>query len=342
VTSDDGKKKGRSPTFYAGVGVALSLLGVALSAFALVQSREVHNELTAVDLRGLASTNPFSSTPAGYAIRVSLSNGSLRPVIVRSMELEVAGKPAAEVTSYLPHAGPGADAVSLGDEPLESARSLPFAIPERGAQTLTAFADFSRAASQAYRKAKSPLLARAREFCRELKEIEVGGQGAPWRPKSSAVKLEIRTDPGGTRTIPVLLAMPFRGANIWRMDVTGPVSHPDGVRFQRRIAAPSALKLLTVKVWSWDGRLERTASLPVVGAAYADVRFHGLAAGSYRAALIEGSKPLAVGLFDVPLQEANELIYPSNAQVVNGECLRIEGKHDIYDYGQGPREHPGG
>lgn len=341
MTSDE-KKKSRSPTFYAGLGVVLSVVGVAISAFALAQSRNVHNELTAVDLRGLASTNPFSSTPAGYAIRVSLSNGSLRPVIVRSMELEVAGEPVAEVTSFLPHAGPGADAVSLGDEPLESARSLPFAIPERGAQTLTAFADFSRAASQAYRKAKSPLLARAREFCQELREIAMGDKGAPWRPTSSAVKLEIRSDPGGTRTVPVLLSMPFRGANIWRMDVTGPVSHPDGVRFQRRIAAPSALKLLSVKVWSWDGRLERTVSLPVVGAAYADVRFHGLAAGSYRAALLEGRKPLAVGLFDVPLEKVNEVIYPSNAQVVNGECLRIEGKHDIYDYGRRPREHLGG
>jgi hypothetical protein len=99
---------------------------------------------------------------------------------------------------------------------------------------------------------------------------------------------------------------------------------------------------LTVKVWSWDGRLERTVSLPVVGAAYADVRFHGLAAGSYRAALLEGRKPLAVGLFDVPLEEANEVIYPSGEQIVNGECLRKEGKHDIYDYGRRPSEHPGG
>jgi hypothetical protein len=326
MASNGEKKSSRWPTIFAGVAVVISVI-------AFLQSRSVHNELTAVDLRGFASTNSFGSTPAGYAIRVSLSNGSLRPVIIRSMKLKVAGKRVAEVASYLPQAGAGADAVSLGDEPIEDARSLPFAIPERGTQTLTAFADFSQAASQAYRGLKTPLLARAREFCRELsKEGSGHGEGAPWRPKSSAIELEIRSDPGGTHTVPVLLSMPIRGANVWRMDVTGPLPHPDGVRFQRRIAAPSALKLLTVKVWSWDGHLERAVSLPVVGAAYADVRFHRLAAGSYRAALLEGRRPLAVGLFDVPLEESNEVIYPSNAQTANGECLRIMGRHDIYNY----------
>jgi hypothetical protein len=335
VASNKERKTGRWPAILAGIGVVISV-------FAFFESRSVQNELTAVDLRGFASTNPFGSTPAGYAIRVSLSNGSLRPVIIRSMKLEVAGKPVAEVTSYLPHAGPGATAVSLGDEPIENARSLPFAIPERGTQTVTVFADFSRAASLAYRKMKSPLLARAREFCRELGETSVGGQGAPWRPKPSAIELEIRSDPGGTRVVPVLLSMPFRGANLWQMDMTGPIRHPNGVRFQRRIAAPSALELLTVKVWSWDGRLERDVSLPTVGAAYADIRFNRLAKGSYRAALLEGRRPLAVGLFDVPLIEKNEVVYPRDAQTVNGECLRIKGKRDIYDYSRKPREHLGG
>jgi hypothetical protein len=339
VASDEKKKTGRWPAVFAGIGVAISIFSVVISVVALLQSRSVHNELTAVDLRGFASTNSFSSTPAGYAIRVSLTNGSLRPVIIRSMKLEVAGKPIAEVASYLPRGGPGADAASLGDKPIEDARGLPFAISERGAQTVTAFADFSRAASQAYRKLKTPLLARARRFCRELSKTSVEGQGAPWRPKPLAIELEIRADPGGTLIVPVLLSEPIRGANVWRMKVTGPAQHPDGVHFKRRIAAPSSLELLTVKVWRWDGHLERAVSLPAVGSAYADVRFHPLAKGSYRAALLEGSRPLAVGLFDVPLNETHELIYPSDAQTVNGECLRIKGKRDIYDYGKKPHEH---
>jgi hypothetical protein len=337
MPSDEEKKAGKWPVIIAGIGLLISLLGVAFSGFAFSYSRSIHNELTAVDLRGFASTNWYSSTPAGYAIRVSLSNGSLRPVIIRSMKLEVAGEPVAKVLSYMPNAGAGADAVSLGDEPIEDALSLPFAIPERGTQTVTAFADFSQAASQAYRKLKTPLLARAGQFCRELWE-STGKKGNPWRPQSSAIQLEIRSDPGGAHTVPVVLSEPLRGANVWLMKVTGPIRHPDGVRFQRRIAAPSALKLLTVKVWKWDGRLERAVSLPAVGAAYADVRFRRLTHGSYRAALLEGRKPLAVGLFDVPLEETNEVVYPGDAQTVNGECLRIKGTRDVYDYGQKPQE----
>lgn len=343
MISNEKQKTRQWTVLIAGAGLIFSLIGVAISAIALSQSLSAHSELTTVDLRGLAATNSFSSTPAGYAIRVSLTNGGLRPVIIRSMKLEEAGKPIAEVTGYLPHAGAGADAVSLGDEPIEDALTLPFAIPQRGAQTVTVFADFSRAASQAYHgKLNTPLLNRAHKFCRELRETSTGGRGAPWRPKASAAELEIRSDPGGNLTIPVLLSVPFRGANMWQMKVTGPVRHPNGVRFQRDIAAPSALKLLTVKVWSWDGRLERSVSLPAVGAAYADVRFHRLANDSYRAALLEGQKPLAVGLFRVPLKTANQVIYPSDAQIVNGECMRVRGKQDIYNYSGSPREPAGG
>ncbi len=320
-------------TRLAKIGAATGIAGLLISLGAFYLSYLAHHETTKVDLRAVASTNPFGSTPVGYAIRVSLSNESLRPVIVKSMTLAVGGGPLAPVTSFLPNNGAKTDAVSLGDEPLEDAHSLPLALPARGATTLTAFADFSRAAEQAQLKERTPLLKRALEFCHELpKEGE--------RPHPSDVQLEVNSEPGGKHTSPVAISMPIRGANIWRMDVTGPAKHPTGLAFWRRVAAPSALRLLTAKVWTWDGHLERAASLPVTGAAYSEVRFRGLRPEEgYRAALFDGHEPLAVGKFHVPLDNEDEVIYPSPAQTVNGECLRVEGKHDVYDYPRTPYRH---
>ncbi len=320
-------KTGRITTLIAVISVLISIAALTLSYFA-------NRETAAVDLRAVASTNSFGSTPVGYAVLVSFSNESLRPIIIRSMELKVAGKPVAPVTSFLLDNGAGADASSLGDEPIEDGHSLPFALPERGAQTLTAFADFSLADSQAHRGERSPLLARAREFCREL-PTETPSQRQP-----STVELEIDFDPGETLTVPVRISDPIGGANEWRMDVTGPPPRPNGIVFWRRIASPTALRLLTVKVWTWDGHLERSVSLPTVGAAYSEVRFPGLGPDSYRAALFQDREPLAVGLFHVPLEETNEIIYPSNAQLANGECLRIKGRHNIYNYARTPYDRP--
>lgn len=332
TASADGEPRG---TRLAKLGAATGVLGFLISLGALYLSYVVHHEDTKVDLQAVASTDPFGSTPAGYAVRVSLSNESLRPVIVRSMTLTMGGEPVAPVTSFLPNEGAKTDAVSLGDEPLEDAHSLPLALPARGAMTLTAFADFSRAAEQALQKERTPRLKRALEFCHRLpREGE--------RPPPTDGQLEVDAEPGGTLKVPVTVSLPIRGANIWRMDVTGPVDHPNGLVFWRRVAAPSALRLLTAKVWTWDGHPERSASLPVTGAAYSEVRFPGLQAGeSYRAALLDGHEPLAVGKFHVPLDEEDEVIYPSPAQTVNGECLRVEGKHDVYDYPHTPYAHGG-
>jgi hypothetical protein len=141
--------------------------------------------------------------------------------------------------------------------------------------------------------------------------------------------------------VPVRVADPIGGANVWRLDVTGPPAHPNGMVFWRRIAAPIALRLLTVKVWTQFGHLERSVSLPISGAAYSQVRFPRLAGGvGYRAALLQSREPLAVGRFHVPLEKTNEIIYPSPAQRANGQCLRVKARHNIYKYPRTPYENP--
>jgi len=282
--------------------------------------------------------NFLGSTPAGYAVRISLVNDSLRPVIIRSMELKVSGRPLAPIAGFLSDTRAGADASALGDEPLEEARSLPFALTARGAQTLIGLADLSAADAQVDQGKRTPLVSRAREFCHELPRaspVERNRSEPSGRTKSK-LELELDVDPGGTQVVPVHLAKVVGGANAWSMDVTGPKIHPDGIVFGRRIAAPAALRFITLRIWTWDGHLIRSAALPIAGAGHEEVRFAPLRAGSYRAALFEEDEPLAVGLFHVPLSRSNRGIYPRGAQRANGQCLRLEGKQNVYDSARTP------
>lgn len=311
----------------------VSILSAVVALVALILSFLANQEETAVEFDAAASVNSLGSTAAGYAIRISLINDSLRPIIVRSMELKELGKPTASITSFLIDNRAGSDASALGDEPLETARSLPFALAARSARTLIGLADFSTAVAQAHSGKHTPLLARAQEFCHELPK-------GTSRRTESKLELEIKIDPGDPQIVPVRLTKVVGGANAWRMDVTGAKAHPNGMVFWRRISAPAALRLITLKIWTWDGHLKRTASLPMAGAAYGEVRFTPLHTDSYRAALFRDGEPLAVGLFHVPLTRSNQVIYPRHAQRVNGQCLRIEGKENIYDYARTPYQHP--
>jgi hypothetical protein len=316
----------------------MSVLSVLIACFALLLSYLANQEEAAVDFDAAASVNSLGATPAGYAIHISLVNDSLRPVIVRSMRLKVSGRFVAPIASFLSDNRAGSDASALGDEPLEEARSLPVALAARGTRTLIGLADFSTAAAQAHQGKDTPLVARAREFCRELPRTARAKRRLP-EPSGrtrSKLELELDVDPGGAQTVPVHLAKVVGGANAWRMDVTGAKMHPNGIVFWRRIAAPTALRFITLKIWTWDGHLRRSASLPVAGGAYSEVRFPPLPSDSYRAALFQNGEPLAVGLFHVPLSRSNQVIFPSHAQRADGQCLRIKGKRNIYDYARTP------
>jgi hypothetical protein len=314
------------------VTAALAVISLVVSILALVLSYLANREETAVNLHAAASINSLGSTPAGYAVRISFINESLRPVIVSSMMLKVDGVAVAPISSVLAGDEAGSDAASLGDEPLESARSLPFALPARGAQSITGLADFSRPEREAAAHHASERLMLARRFCRNLPVERPAhlGRGEPRR--MPAIELDIRFTPGGSETVPVPVTEVVGGDNPWRMEVSGPTVHPTGVSFSRYTSAPTALRLVSVKVWEGEGGLVRSASLPVSGAVTTGVRFRSLPSGYYRAGLFDGHEVLAVGHFNVPLNEKNELIYPLGAQRANGQCNLLENKRNVFTY----------
>jgi hypothetical protein len=328
--SSESTEKKRIDRITAVVAVA----SLALSIVALVVSYSAIREEAAVDLEAAASVNSLGSTPAGYAIRISFINQSLRPVIIRSIDLKVGGVPVASVESVLFDGRAGTDAAALGDEPLEDNRPLPLTLAERGAETLVGLANFSTVDRQASAREHTDNLSAARAFCDELPPDPSRRLAPRFENETvgSSVELEVDVEPGGSFSVPVTINRAIGADNPWRMEVTGPRARPTGLAFWRFTSAPSASRLLTAEIWRGDGTPVSTASLPVSGSATSEVSFQGLRSGYYRAALLQQGNVLAVGHFDVPLGEARESIYPLGAQRANGQCELIEGKKNVFTY----------
>jgi hypothetical protein len=314
------------------LGVAASLL---ISVIAFLESRHAGQEQTAVSFDAAASVNNLGSTPAGYAVRITLINASLRPIIVNKMVLKVGDTPIGPITGLL--LGNRSAAVGLGDQPLADERPLPFALAERGAVTLTGLASFPARpggpvtgsivaeSGPHVSRSRAAALGAAFRFCRELPPEPTGTAPIPTRPRRSDVKLEITYSPGGTKTVPVQIS-PGLIENTWRMKVMAANGSAAGIAFWRYDSAPSALRLLTVKVWRGDGGLMRSVSLPVAGSVTSEARFAPLPKGYYRAALLDEGTPVSIGHFKVPLRR-DLPIAPQWQQIVNGQCeLLREGK----------------
>lgn len=317
-------------------GVVAGIAGLGISVWALVEAREANHEQSAVEFNAVASVNNLGSTPAGYAVRITLNNASLRPIIIERMELRVGGVPVAPITGILP--GNRSAAATLGDEPLYAAKPLPFALAERGAETLTGLADFYAADNA---KPRSAARNAAEEFCDELPS-EPTGVGTPQvRRAPSPVALEIHYNPGGVTTVPVQIIAAGAVENTWRMEVLASKGSAVGVAFWRYDSAPSALRLLTLKVWRGDGGLMRSVSLPVTGSVTTEAKIKPLPNGYYRAALMDEGRPVAVGHFDVPL-ERDLPIYPQWQQLVNGQCQLLRRGKNVFRYPRKGFEGPNG
>jgi hypothetical protein len=318
------------------LGVLAGIAGLVISLIALKEAQHANDEQAEVKFNAVASVNNLGSTPAGYAVRITLNNASLRPIIIERMELKVDGVPVAPITGVLP--GNRSAAATLGDEPLYAAKPLPFALAERGAETLTGLADFFAAD---HAKSRSAELGAAEEFCDELPS-EPTRVGAPQvRRARSNVALEIDYAPGGVTIVPVQITATGAVENTWRMEVLASEGTADGVAFWRYDSAPSALRLLTLKVWRGDGGLMRTVSLPVTGSVTSEALFKPLPEGYYRAALIDEGQPVAVGHFDVPL-ESDQPIYPQWQQLVNGQCHLLRQGKNVFSYSRKGFEGPNG
>lgn len=207
--------------------------------------------------------------------------------------------------------------------------------------TLTGFADFSAQVAEVHEEGEaSRSLRDARTFCRDLPQE--GGESTSGNGYvESDIELKISYEPEESKTIPVLISSQGLVENSWRMKVLGSEHRPDGIAFWRYVSAPSALRMITVKVWRGDGGLVRSVSLPVTGSVTTEARFKSLPDGYYRAALLDEGHPVAIGHFDVPLRKGRP-IYPLWTQLVNGQCDLLRGGTNVFRFKRKGFESPQG
>lgn len=270
------------------------------------------HERTSVDLEGFAVANTLSSTPSGYGVDVAIVNNSLRPVIVRSVGLEVDGVPVTEASEYLPEPRILKDQSMRGDQPVDQAIAFPLAIPARGTRTIGVLFRFGRVDEVWYARRDSAALQGAKTFCSALS----------LRTDTDRHRIELRIDstPSTGTTVPVTMVGPVDGGNQWFLRVIA-AAHPSTAEIRRKFASPTAYRLMTLRIWGNRGGLVSRVSLPLFGAGTAFPNFPPLANGKYRIAISEGSRIVAGGRFNVPMQAKHPgLISPSAATYSNSQC----------------------
>lgn len=329
----------RNASGVAKLAFFVSVISLLVTILTLIFHLHESSETTAVKVIPEASVNSLGSTPAGYAVRISLVNDSLRPVVITSMNLTVGGKVVAPIRTFLP--GAFADAGSLGDRPLFDAHSLPFSLAPRGAETLTGIADFSEADTEVKQGKKGAAkLKLARRFCKKVdppRSKPVDESEGLVREPESTIGLEIESEPPGSEelwTTSAAVSQPTDPPNVWRLRILGRRRHPTGMRFWLPTSSPSAFRFVTLRIWRRDGRLVDTRSVAVAGASGGRLRFSALAPGSYRAALSRRDGILAIATFQIPLKRGERVIFPARAEQANGQCLEIRGYGDIFSHHQ--------
>lgn len=272
-------------------GLIIGGLGLVVALVSAWIALSVRNEQTSISITGEGTALAPDPSVDGYSVRMSLVNSGLRPVVIRSMNLEVDGQSAAEVSGYVPRAP--SLAVLSGDL-AEEAKPLPFTLGERSGMTLTALLSFGRAL---YGDPKAPEVKAAQLFCRSMHDIKFSyGKNAP------EVRLKVDVEPGGTYTIPVSANAAVFASKPWILSLIGSHAAPTGVSAFRRTLDQRATKLLTMKIYA-EGKsgAVKAVSAPIFGGGPTTFSFPPLAQGSYQVLLFDQRRIVERAAFKVPV-----------------------------------------
>ncbi len=283
-------------------------------------AHEASEEQRSVDLEGLATINSLGQTAAGYGVRVSLINGSLRPIIVRSIVLVVDGVRVAGATSYIKNAAILEDATRRHGQPFDDARTLPFTINARTTETIAAFLNLGSATEGLYLHEHLGRVRGGRILCRAATFA-----GPSRITEQHEILLRVSTTPGGETNIPLTVTGPGDGGNAWFTSLHGPAAAPNGLQVRRKLAENTARRVITVRIWRNRGGLVRRVRRPSFGPSPVNLPFRRLRRGHYRALVFDGSHIVAGGRFTVPLRGVYDRNVAVREPYERRECGKLLG-----------------
>jgi hypothetical protein len=310
--SETGKDRSRRESLalvVAGFSLATAIVAGYLSYGALHEQR-------AVSIEGFAVANALGETKTGYGIRVSLVNESLRPVIVRSVDLMANGTKIGRAVAFTPEFDFLRYGSTMRDPGLE-AQPPPIAVGERSVRTVAALLDFSEPADEAERldsrdKLELPKFGLAFNFCRALRS----------EPVDTEFSLLVTLESGEARELPVTFTGIGNSISRWIMIVLGRSNAPRGIAVSRQEAV-QRVRLVTLRIWTAKRGLIRSVTRPLYGSKSSRFPFRKLPRGTYHVGILEQGRVVGGGIFRVPLHPIYDrnVLRPLTRQP-QGRCAR--------------------
>jgi hypothetical protein len=277
------------------IAMLISLVGAYLANRSVEEEREVSVEAVAV-------ANQLRRTGTGLGITVSLSNASLRPVIVRGASLWFDGKQLGTARGYV------ADAVVLDriqEDPgrvVDETRQLPFTLDVRQGRTVGIFIFDEQLYVNARSGNNEKREREAKRHTRRWRKVLTGDDKA----KGHRIELRLQLLPGGLKSFPVHVEPAMTALFAWQVSVA-PLGRTGAmVGLRRKAGEPGQTGVLSLDVWARDGGYHKALDRPLIGAEWSDVPIRHLKRGTYLYAFRVGGKAVASGCFRVPTRAFDE------------------------------------
>jgi hypothetical protein len=258
--------------------LVLSALALVASVVAVVTANQRVEEDRPVSVEAVAVTNEgMRMMRSGLGISVSLSNSSLRSVIVKGASLWFDGRQIGTAQGYV------SDAVVLDDiqeDPgrvADETRPLPFTLDAGEARTVGIFIDEAQEGIGRWSVVLRGLLPAARH----------------------RIELKLQLRPGGTQTFRVridpAMSPPRWEASFRPVGQTGVVM---GLR--RRGFEPGQGGVIRLDLWARDGSYRKSLERPLVGNQLTSIPLRSLPRGAYWYAYRLGGRTIVTGCFIIP------------------------------------------
>jgi hypothetical protein len=276
--------------------LAISVAAMLVSLYGAYLSNRSAEEEREVSIEGLAVANQLRRTETGLGISVSLSNASLRPVIIRGASLWFDGKQLGTARGYV------ADAVVLDriqEDPgrvVDQTRQLPFTLDVRQGRTVGIFVFDDELYVNAAAANNEKRERQAQRVIRRWRRVLTGLD----QPKGHQIELRLRLLPGGTQTFPVQVEPAMTALFAWQLSVTPLGRKGVSLGLRRKAGEPGQTSVVSLDVWARDGGYHKAFERPLIGADFTYVPIRGLRRGIYWFAFRLGAKAVASGCFRVP------------------------------------------
>ena len=306
-----------------GGGLLVALVALVFSGLGYGLAKSVQNEQQDVVVDAASTTNPRYDLLSGQGINISISNESLRAIIVDRIEVSIDGTRLASSDSYLPDSRLLEQHTLTPDRLATDAQPLPLTVDARSARSFATFFPIAGTVSGGNTATELQSYERAVRFCQAV----AAGITEPPPRNLARLSVTIHYLPDGSLTAPLVSRGPMDERYAWFSSLGGPLDSPNKLIVWRKLTEPTAVREVTMKLWSAAQRRPYVAQAALLGSQSTPIPLPSLSPGIYRFLVFDGAAAVNGGRFRLPLKGP----IARNAEFSNGAfdlpfCQRIQGR----------------